>query len=653
MLPSLQSEKCFAQLVLLRCFETIYTISSARWIVPRTIITFHTDEVIQMRKCRATCTDISRRDFCKVTYHSLAVVGLLCVHALLLAYSATVHTPTNLEPAFIASGIYDWEHGRFEPYRVNPPLPRMLATVPIFWAGYELSCQNIFDSPGARTEFTLSSRFVDSNGPHTLLLLCLARWANISFSIIGGYCAYRWSRDLYGPSAGLLTLTLWAFEPNLLAHAELATPDSAGWSCGLMANYLFWRWLRSATWPNTIIAGCALGIAELTKFTWIMLYILWPLLWLVYRVQNSRSNSVGECGAGGVRKWWLLRDGMLILIMLMLSVNIINAGYAFRGTGTPLEDFPFVSQALSKPLLKGETIAAGNRFTGTWVGKLPVPLPRDYLLGLDVQKGDLEFFSQPSFLRGVWKKRGWWYYYIYGLGVKVPVGIWALLIYSMVARCQSGRIGCVDELIPASIGLAVLCAVSAHTAFNIHLRYAFPSLAIGLVLAGRAVCVRKRGLLHMIVLCLCVSDVIFGCLFVYPEQLSHFNWLAGGSSNGASHLRGSSIDWCQDIGSAIQFAREVADREGTPVYLDVQCSYRLSAIFPVLPAMVFLGPRPASDDRPAYVLRGFSLFPERITEETLEDSAFRLRDNEVEVKVCRLGLRTKMPYSMRLYYFSP
>ena len=48
------------------------------------------------------------------------------------------------------------------------------------------------------------------------------------FSLIGGLFCFAWSRELWqSNSAGLISLTLWCFEPNILAHGELITPDCA------------------------------------------------------------------------------------------------------------------------------------------------------------------------------------------------------------------------------------------------------------------------------------------------------------------------------------------------------------------------------------------------------------------------------------------
>jgi hypothetical protein len=58
------------------------------------------------------------------------VIGLLGLHVLLLGWGAARHTPSIDEVGFLAAGISHWTCGSFDLYRVNPPLVRMLGTLP-------------------------------------------------------------------------------------------------------------------------------------------------------------------------------------------------------------------------------------------------------------------------------------------------------------------------------------------------------------------------------------------------------------------------------------------------------------------------------------------------------------------------------------------
>jgi hypothetical protein len=156
-----------------------------------------------------------------------------------------------------------------------------------------------------------------------------------------------------------------------------------------------------------------LGLAELTKMTLVVFFVVWPILWLVYRWPERKALA---------RRDWL-RELSMLAARMVLAIYIVNLGYGFEGSLTPLGKFEFVSDTL-----RGESApqpgqpAVGNRFADTWLGYLPVPLPKNYLLGLDLQKRDFEHYHQPSYLRGQFRDRGWWYLLSVRAGDQSPAG---------------------------------------------------------------------------------------------------------------------------------------------------------------------------------------------------------------------------------------
>ncbi len=475
---------------------------------------------------------------------------LLCTHAGLIAYSATRHSPTFMEPAFLASGISHWQFGRFELYRVNPPLVRMVAALPVLAVGCETDWNQFYDGPGSRSEFGVGATFIKANGPRSIPLFFYARWACIPFSLVGAYFAYRWARELYGNGAGLVTLFIWSFEPNLLAHAELITSDCACWSFGVLAGYLFWRWLKRPTWTGAGLAGLSLGLAELSKMSWLILFGLWPALWLTWRWLETRKVESPE--SGNESQTTLTAQSVpqppaiQLAAILLLAVYVLNLGYAFDGFGSRLKDFTFVSTTLTGLDKVGQP---GNRFRDSWLGQIPVPLPKQYVLGFDTQKKDLEDFYQPSYLRGEWKLGGWWYYYLYGLWVKVPCGLWLLFAAIIVSRtCRRTRpVPWRDELVLLVPAIALLVVVSAQTEFNIHLRYVYPSLALTTIFLGQSFgWSTHRGTFAALFRTGILGYFALSGLLVYPHHLAYFNEFVGGPKNGYQHLLGSSFDWGQD-----------------------------------------------------------------------------------------------------------
>ena len=453
-----------------------------------------------------------------------------------MAWSASRHSPSVDEVGHMAAGLNHWHTGNFDLYRVNPPLGRLVATLPLAVAGIREPDEKVDSRPPRRPEFFLGKEFVSVHGPRAFWYFTVARWACLPFTLLGGYVCYRWARELYGPRSGLLAAVLWSFCPLVLANAQMITPDTAGAALGTLACYLFWRWLRQPNRPRAYWAGLGLGLALLCKTSWIFLFLLWPLSWAGLRLSQRPTPS---------RREWLAQGGQIGL-SLFLCVTVVNMGYLFEGCFVRLGDYPFVSKALT---VASDTGPPRNRFAGTWLGSVPVPLPANFVSGIDVQKADFER-GLWSYLRGQWRQGGWWYYYLYGLSVKWPLGNWLLLVLAIVS-CVLGRTrlgNWRDELFLVLPGIALFVLVSSQTGFNHHLRYILPSLPFAFIWMSRVAEVSvSRSRLWIAVTAMAVFWSVGSSLKVYPHSLSYFNELAGGPENGSAHLVDSNLDWGQDL----------------------------------------------------------------------------------------------------------
>ncbi len=236
--------------------------------------------------------------------------------------------------------------------------------------------------------------------------------------------------------------------------------------------------------------------------------------------------------------------------MWLLGLYVLNAWYAFDGTFTRLGDYRFVSQTLRGEGTPEGHRARGNRFAGTWVGALAVPLPKDYVAGIDEQKEDFEQLRH-SYLRGEIRRGGWWYYYLYALAVKVPLGAWALILLAgilLVGRGPQYAAHWRDEAVLLAPLIVVLVFVSAETGFGHHLRYVLPIFPYAMIWISRLA--RSIELRQWVVASLGGAALVWSLassLSVYPHSISYFNELAGGPRGGHNHLLHSNIDWSQDL----------------------------------------------------------------------------------------------------------
>lgn len=455
--------------------------------------------------------------------------AILLMHIALLVWGAFRQTPNLMEVGGLPAGLRHWTQGQFDIARVNPPLVRMIAALPVLAARPVTDWTNCQTDSELRGEFRVGADFLAANGRRSLWLFTLGRWACIPFSLIGAYVCFRWAAHLYGPPAGLLALILWCFSPDVLGLGQFLNPDIPAAALGAAACYTFWLWLHRPCWRTAVAAGLVLGLAQLTKGTLLVLFILQPILW--WRLRDRRAGGSST-----------LNQRVQLAAILLLALSVLNGGYAFSGTFQSLGTYRFVSELLRGPHPSGRY---GNRFAGTWLGELPVPFPRDYLLGLDVQKQDFENpdGEKRSYFRGRWRNHGWWQYYVYGMAIKMPLGTWLLFLAAALARRHNR-----NELALFIPLLGIVLLVSSQTGFNWHFRYVIPALPFALIFASQSATLLSTTKPKLWAFVIAASGwSVASSLAVYPHSLSYFNELVGGPMNGHAHIIGSSVDWGQDL----------------------------------------------------------------------------------------------------------
>jgi len=463
---------------------------------------------------------------------TVVIVMSLAVHTLLIVVCAYSNFVTIDEGGHLYSGLRHWQTGAFELYRVNPPLPRLLATLPLWFLDPQMEPAESVDRPGERLEFEGSWAFAKHNQDRYLELVRISRLMGMVWSLVGALVVLRWADELFGRRAGLLALILWCFGPNVLAYGSLITPDLPSAVMALVSCYLFRGYLREPTWPRVWFAGVGLGLALLTKHTFILWLGVWPIMALVYLF-------------GAVQARRLLLRLLQLGTILGLGILILNAGYGFHGSGKALGDYRFVSKLLTnspgQPSLK-----PGNRFSASlWEG-LPIPLPADYVLGMDLQRVDFEA-RWPFYWEGTWSEGGRWYFYLIAFLWKVPLGSWVLFAMSLGMFIWGGRQSWREEFLLCFPAIVLLAVISSQTGLN-YFRYGLVVLPFALIFLSRvgSILEKRRPVVSVFIVAMILWSIVSG-FRAFPNSLMYFNELAGGPENAHRHLVDSNLDWGQDI----------------------------------------------------------------------------------------------------------
>ncbi len=426
------------------------------------------------------------------------------------------------EFAHVPSGLCPFEEGRFDLYSKNPPLVKSLAALPVLLARPEWKPLSVPAGKGnGWAPWVVGTQFFYNNVERYDALFARARLVVVALTLALALLVYRFCLGAFGVAPALVTLALISFCPNLVAHGSLATVDVGAALFAFLAVVAVRRFVGEPSARTAFLAGLSLGFALLAKYSSLVLVPALAGVAVTLRVVSAIRGA----------RYGFLRELGLVLFIGATTLAVVNAGYAFHGSLSPIADLPFESRI-------GRAIRS---LAPDW---LPSPVPRDFALGLDGQVLDVERGEFSNYLGGEWSEHGWWYYYLYALLVKSTIPLLLVVLLRFVLRPRLDR----DDaflLVPA---LAYLLALSFGNHLQVGLRYLLPALPLLYASVGRVVeapVARSRLGLSAIVVLL-VAHAASACS-AFPRPLSFFNAIAGGPKLGYRHLLDSKLDWGQEL----------------------------------------------------------------------------------------------------------
>jgi hypothetical protein len=427
--------------------------------------------------------------------------------------------PTFDEGVHLAAGYAYWTTGDFKLNAEDPPLMKLLWTLPLI----------LGDAPAFPVELAASTsnhwqiadEWLYRDGTSPLPLFDRARRVNLAVGccvvLLTGWWAYRiWGSKL----AALAVSGFAAADPTLLSLSCILSTDVGLTFFGLLTCYLMWEYVEKPSRGLLIGTGIVLGLLLATKF--------------------SAVGIVAGFGVAGLVH--LQRGGTLSLPRKEQQ----------RGLR------PAIELAIRLGAIAFVTVAATYAFIHYihWAKGLKFQLTRGSHGG------------GTMYLNGAISRQGWYHYFLVALLVKLPLGLlitalissaihilrFSLSIHLQARSASEGQksdaalrvCGCNRNLWLIAPPL-VFFALASYSRVDMGIRVVLPVLPFFYLLAGGLARVRPYR-----PLCLCV---VAGCLAwctveverTSPHELSYFNELARVRPQEKPIVADSNLDWGQGL----------------------------------------------------------------------------------------------------------
>jgi hypothetical protein len=457
----------------------------------------------------------------------IAPFVLLIIFSMLCYFSQVNKSITVDEFCHFPSGMYNLFTLDWRVDRETPPLIKCLPAITSIITEPKMDIKAFAQEPNP---WNLGYHFMYDNQVKYRDIFQYGRCVIILVGVGLGWLIYRFATQLYGQKGGLFALLLYVFNPNIIAHSSLTTID-IGASCTMLISiYCIWSYLKRSNIFTASITGIALGIAQLSKFTALLLY---PIFIIIIGMIVIRKVFFGDKYIDSNWKSRIIH----VLIILLISIFVINAGYLFSGTLTPIGDFHLLSGPFKKISLL------------LW-GSLPIPLPIDYVSGFDSQmaisEGNNPFYI--SYLIGEHSLDGWWYYYLIAFMIKNPLALLVILLLTIVFWKKNICTRLEDDLCIWVPVIVFFFYFSFFTHTPIGIRFLLPVFPLFFIAAGSLISnsyLRKKP--WKIAVPILAIAYLIPVILTYPNYLSYFNIIAGGPGNGHYWLIDSNLDWGQDL----------------------------------------------------------------------------------------------------------
>jgi 4-amino-4-deoxy-L-arabinose transferase-like glycosyltransferase len=209
------------------------------------------------------------------------VAAIVTTMVVLQVTSVAQESQTYDEAVYIAAGYSYWQTGDFRLNTEHPPLAKFLVAAPLL--PFHLNLPVNGATWQHADEYAFGERFLYHNrlSPDTILLV--SRCTTIALTLLFALILTIWVERRAGRLAAVVALTLFAFDPNILAHGRYATNDLCLALFFFLAVVCWNRAVRSGRLVDYAVAGLMVALAVCTKLSGFLVLPALAVLCLVRR----------------------------------------------------------------------------------------------------------------------------------------------------------------------------------------------------------------------------------------------------------------------------------------------------------------------------------------------------------------------------------
>ncbi len=509
------------------------------------------------------------------------VAAILCLAAFLMISASRNDAATMDELAHIPSG---YTYVRYLDYRLNPehpPLVKMLAGIPLLFTDVRFPTEHKSWESDVNGQWDAGTEFLYRSGNDANVIIFWARILPILLTLITVVIIFFWARELMGPWWALVPTALFGLSPTVLAHGHYVTTDIGAALGTVIGIFSYSSFILFPSKKKLIVAGLCFGIAELLKFSNVLLIPLFILLTVISFLAEAYRNKGNDTYRPAARAWFYARS---IFLIFLIGAFVIYAVYFLFTLNYPPErqfsDTSKILEGFPTPFLKNINIFFAKNVILRPFG--------EYMLGI-LMVLQRSGGGNTGYFLGEITNTGWWYYFpviffmketIYEL-LLIVCGVTAAVRNVLSSVRKKMRLKRTAEYIGTHMHefsmitfVVIYWTWSLGSTLNIGMRHLLPVFPLMYILSVNSIKTfidsrgvtgtKKRNRIGIGLAILFSIGITTQSIMSYPHFLSFFNIFGGGTERGYNIVTDSNYDWGQDL-KRLKEWKEKMEESGTPV----------------------------------------------------------------------------------------